>query len=77
MLITITIENYPTQFDLAFVQWYNFRFKNDCHLYKYNCPLLKLLDEFDFISVESIIELVHIIKHAEMQNEYFVNIYMF
>ena len=77
MLVTITIENYPTQFDLALVQWYNFCFKNDCWLYKYDCPLLKLSDIFDFISVESIIELVHVIKCAEKQNEYFVNIYMF
>ncbi|CAG8842897.1 23677_t:CDS:1, partial [Gigaspora margarita] len=71
MLITITIENYPTQFDLALVQWYDFCFKNNYRLYKYDCLLLKLLDAFDFIPVESIIELVHVIKRAEKQNEYF------
>jgi hypothetical protein len=77
MLVTITIENYLTQFDLALVQWYDFCFKDDHRLYKYDCPLLKLSGTFDFVPVESIIELVHIIKRAEKRNEHFVNIYMF
>ncbi|CAG8718569.1 41615_t:CDS:2, partial [Gigaspora margarita] len=31
--------------------------KNNCHLYKYDCPLLELSGIFDFVPVESIIEL--------------------
>ena len=65
MLISIEIKNYPISFDLALVQWYEFRYKNDSHLYKYSCPLLKLTNVYNFIPIESIIELVHIIQRAE------------
>ncbi|KAF0458252.1 zn-finger domain-containing protein [Gigaspora margarita] len=58
MLVTITIENYLILFDLALVQWYDFHFKNNRHLYKYDCPLLELSGIFDFVPVESIIELM-------------------
>jgi hypothetical protein len=77
MLITVEIEDYSS-FDLALVQWYDFRYKNDARrLYKYDCPLLQATDIYNFVPVESIIELVQVIKRAERQNEYFVNIYMF
>jgi hypothetical protein len=46
-------------------------------MYKYDCPLLKLTDEYSFVPVESIIELVQIIHRAEYQNEYFANVFMF
>ena len=77
MLVNIQIEGYAA-FDLALVQWYDFWYKNNkWRLYKYNCPLLQLLDMYNFVPVESIIELVQVIQRAEQQNEYFVNIYMF
>ncbi len=77
MLVNIQIEGYAA-FDLALVQWYDFRYKNDKRrLYKYDCPLLQLLDMYNFVPVESIVELVQVIQRAEQQNEYFVNIYMF
>ena len=46
-------------------------------MYKYDYSLLKLTDEYSFVSVESIIELVQIIYRAEYQNEYFANVFMF
>ena len=77
MLVNIQIEGYAA-FDLALVQWYDFQYKNDKQrLYKYDCPLLQLLDMYNFVPVESIVELVQVIQRAEQQNEYFVNIYMF
>ena len=77
MLVNIQIEDYAA-FDLALVQWYDFWYKNDkWRLYKYDCPLLQLLNMYNFVSVESSIELVQVIQRAEQQNEYFVNIYMF
>ena len=77
MLVNIQIEGYAA-FDLALVQWYDFQYKNDKRwLYKYDCPLLQLLDMYNFVPVESIVELVQVIQRAEQQNEYFVNIYMF
>jgi hypothetical protein len=77
MLININIEGYSS-FDLALIRWYDFRYKNDTRrLYKYDCPLLQITDTYNFIPVESIIELIQVVKRAEKQNEYFVNRYMF
>jgi len=77
MLININIEGYSS-FNLALVQWYDFRYKNDIQrLYKYGYPLLQITDMYNVIPIESIIELVQVIQRAEKQNEYFVNIYMF
>lgn len=76
MLVNVEIRNYSS-FDLALVRWYNFRYNDSRRLYKYDCPLLKLIDEYSFVPVESIIELVQIIQRAESQNEYFVNVFMF
>ena len=74
MLINVTIAGYSS-FDLALVRWYDFR--NARRLYKYDCPLLQYMDIYNFVPVESIIELVQIFKRAEKQNEYFVNTFMF
>ena len=74
MLINVKIEN-DLSFDLALVQWYDFH--NSRHLYKYDCPWLKFTDTYNFVPIESIIELVQIIQRAEQPNEYFANIYMF
>jgi hypothetical protein len=77
MLITVKIEGYSS-FDLAFIHWYDFCYKNNVQrMYKYDCPLLQTTDVYNFIPVESIIELIQVVKRAEKQNEYFVNIYMF
>ncbi len=76
MLINIEINNYLS-FDLAFVQWYDFRYKNDLSLYKYDCFLLQLTNIYNIIPVKLFIELVYIIQHSKYPNEYFINIYMF
>jgi len=76
MLVNVDIRNYSS-FDLALVRWYDFRYNDRRRLYKYDCPLLKLTNEYNFIPVESIVELIQIIQRAEHQNEYFVNIFMF
>jgi hypothetical protein len=76
MLVNVIIKNYLS-FDLALVRWYDFRYNDQHRLYKYDCPLLKLTNEYSFVPVESIVELVQIIQRAEHQNEYFVNIFMF
>ena len=77
MLINIKIEGFSS-FDLALIHWYDFRYKNDeRRLYKYDCPLLQITDTYNFVPVESIIELVQVIQRAERQNEYFVNKYIF
>ena len=76
MLINVNFED--SSFDLALVQWYDFRYKNDeRRLYKYDCPLLQIMNTYNFIPVESIIELIQVVKRIKKQNEYFVNMYMF
>jgi hypothetical protein len=77
MLINVSIEGYSS-FDLALIRWYDFRYKNDIRrLYKYDCPLLQIIDTYNFVPIESVIELIQIVKRAKKQNEYFVNRYMF
>lgn len=77
MLINIKIDE-DSSFDLALIRWYDFRYKNDKRrLYKYDCPWLQYTDIYNFVPIESIVELVQVIQRAEKQNEYFVNIYMF
>ena len=77
MLVTIKIDGYST-FELTLVHWYDFCYKNDeRHLYKYDCLLLRITNTYNFVSVESIIKLIQVVKCVKKQNEYFVNIYMF
>ena len=76
MLINVEIKNHHS-FNLILIRWYDFRYNDKRRMYKYDCPLLKLTDEYSFVPVESIIELVQIIHHAEYQNEYFANVFMF
>ena len=77
MLVTIKIDGYST-FELALVHWYDFCYKNnERRLYKYDCPLLRITNTYNFVPVESIIELIQVVKCDEKQNEYFVNLYMF
>jgi hypothetical protein len=55
MLFNVKIEDYSS-FDLALVQWYDFRYKNDVRrLYKYGCPLLQIMDTYNVVPIESII----------------------
>jgi hypothetical protein len=57
--------------NLALIQWYDFvNLKQPC---LYECPLLKRLQEFLFIPIESIKEVVHIIPRFDKENQYFVN----
>jgi hypothetical protein len=76
MLINVEIKDHHS-FDLVLVRWYDFCYNDKRRMYKYDCPLLKLTDEYSFVPVESIIELVQIIHRAEYQNEYFANVFMF
>jgi len=77
MLINVKFEN-SSSVDLALIQWYDFRYKNDLRrLYKYDCPLLQITNTYNVMPIESIIELVQVVQRAEHHDEYFVNIYMF
>ena len=61
--------------NLALVQWYDFKSKK--HPYLYECPHLKLIELYNFVTIESIEGVVHIVPRFDKKNEYFVNKYIF
>ena len=64
MLCSVKITSINKTFDLALVQWYD---------YKNNSKP----DKYEFIPVESGVEPVHIIQRFIKNDEYFVNNFMF
>jgi hypothetical protein len=78
MLCHIEISNFNNFFNFALIQWYNFKIQTtQDKLYKYGCPWLKLLESFDFVPIDSISHIVHIVPRFDKKNEYFVNSYIF
>jgi hypothetical protein len=75
MLCSIRIPSFNETFDLALVQWYDYKNANIPD--KHECPWLTLTLQYEFIPVESGVELVHIIQRFIKDNEYFVNMFMF
>ena len=63
MILNISSEFNRLNENVASVNWYHFLFPNK--FYKYDCPHLKLLTEYNIIPLESIIEEVqiHVIKN--------------
>ncbi|RHZ48076.1 hypothetical protein Glove_561g25 [Diversispora epigaea] len=60
---------------LALVQWYDFKSRNTPFVY--SCPWLELVEKYNFIEIEVIEEIVHIVPQFDKKNEYFVNKYIF
>jgi len=75
MLCSVKITSINKTFDLALVQWYDY--KNNSKPDKYECPWLILTSQYEFISIESGVEPVHIIQRFIKNDEYFVNNFMF
>jgi len=73
--LKIQINLYEHSYDLALVQWYDFKHQTKHQLY--DCPHLKLIEMFTLVAIESIIELVHIIPRFGKENEYLVNKFLF
>jgi hypothetical protein len=63
--------------ELALVNWYDFKYSNPNQLFKYDCPFMKAIPMFTVISVDSIVEPVHVISRFERINEYFINTFIF
>ena len=64
-------------YNLAFVNWYDFKYNEPNLKYKFNCPYLKRTNEFTLIPIEAIDNIIHIVKRFCRQNAYFVNYYLF
>jgi hypothetical protein len=63
-----------TILNLALIQWYDFKETNP---YCYGCSRLKLINHFNFIDIEAIHDIVHIVPRFNSNNEYFVNKFIF
>ena len=61
--------------NLALIQWYDFKSKRSP--YVYGCPHLKLKELYNFVVIEAIRSIVHIVPRFGKVNEYFVNKYIF
>ncbi|RHZ47919.1 hypothetical protein Glove_564g7 [Diversispora epigaea] len=75
--LLITEVNVPNEspFHLVLVQWYDYQFDQNSDLY--DCPLLKLVEWYNFIEIEAIEDIVHMVPRFDETNEYFVNKYLF
>ncbi|RHZ55002.1 hypothetical protein Glove_421g157 [Diversispora epigaea] len=69
LLITEVILPNKSPFHLALVQWYDFKSKKTPFVY--SCPLLKLVEIYNFIEIEAIEEIVHIVPRFDTKDEYF------
>jgi len=69
--------NEASAYDLAFVNWYDFRYSEQNLKYKFNCPYLKRTNDFTLIPIEAIDNIVHVVKRFCRQNAYFVNYHLF
>ncbi|RHZ79703.1 hypothetical protein Glove_142g39 [Diversispora epigaea] len=69
LLITEVILPNKSPFHLALVQWYDFKSKKTPFVY--DCPLLKLVEIYNFIEIEAIEEIVHIVPRFDTKDEYF------
>lgn len=70
-MVKIDIKEQNISLNLALIQWYDFKRKDTP--YVYGCSRLKLTEIYNFIEIESIQDIVHIIPRFNSSNEYFVN----
>jgi len=77
MIVYIQIPNSATTFNLVVIRWYDFKYRDERRLFKYNCPLLTLLDDYQCIPIEAISSLIHVVPRFGKENEHFVNSFLF
>ena len=77
MLLLQIILNEKKIYNLALINWYDFKYNSKNLKYKFNCPYLKRTDQFTLISIEAVDNVVHVVKRFCKQNTYFVNYYLF
>ncbi|PKK56506.1 hypothetical protein RhiirC2_721821 [Rhizophagus irregularis] len=76
MLFGLKIPGHEEQY-LGLVQWYDFKNNNPHKLFKYDCPLVKIIPMYTIVSIDSIVEPVHVIPRFGRSNEYFINVFIF
>ena len=61
--------------NLALIQWYDFISQSNSYLY--GCPLLKSTEIYNFVDIEAIQDVVHIVPRFDLDNNYFVNKFVY
>ena len=74
-MVKIDIKEQNISLNLALIQWYDFKYKNKPYVYKYS--QLKLTEIYNFIKIEAIQDIVHIIPCFNSSNKCFVNKFIF
>ncbi|POG60800.1 hypothetical protein GLOIN_2v1847398 [Rhizophagus irregularis DAOM 181602=DAOM 197198] len=64
MLFGLKIPGHEEQY-LGLIQWYDFKNNNPHKLFKYDCPLVKIIPMYTIVSIDSIVEPVHVIPRFE------------
>ena len=75
LIAKIEIKEQNTLLNLALIQWYDF--KSQSYPFLYGCSQLKFTKIYNFIDIEAIQDIIHIIPRFESNNEYFVNKFIF
>jgi hypothetical protein len=75
LIAQIDIKEQEIMSNLALIQWYDF--KSQSQPYLHGCSRLKLTNIYNFIDIEAIQDIVHIIPRFNLDNEYFVNKFIF
>ena len=61
LIATINLTEQNTILNLALIQWYDFKLRNQ---YIYECLRLEIIKSFNFIDIETIQDIVHIIPRC-------------
>ena len=75
LIAKIEIEKEKPPLNLALIQWYDF--KSQSQPYYHRCPRLQIKELYNFIEIEAIQDIMHIILRFKSKNEYFLNNYIF
>jgi len=75
LIVKIDLKDQNIPLNLALIQWYDFKYESQPFLY--GCPLLELTEIYNFIDIEAIQNIVHIVPRFDKRNEYFVNKFIF
>jgi len=61
--------------NLALIQWYDFKSLNHSYLHEYSH--IELKDLYNFVAIEAIQDVIHVVPRFGKTNEYFVNKFLF
>jgi len=75
LIAQIDMKEHEIMSNLALIRWYDFKSRSQPYLY--GCSRLKLTNIYNFIDIEAIQDIVHIIPRFNLDNEYLVNKFIF